>query len=177
MMIRFATAALLTLSLCGAAHAQGAAAGDPSGPEQRMQAIAEELQRTEQAVLADNPELATQRDAFQALLRKTMTEKGADPEKAVARLAELQREAQGGNLSEERQQAMAQEFRDTRLTLMAARQAALEDDAVATAGQTFQQNLLTAMAEQNPDTPALIDELQQIQQQMQAQFNQQRGGQ
>ena len=163
--------------LCCTAQAQEAAPGGQDNPQQRMRAIAAKLQKAEEAALADNPDLADRRDAYQALLRDTMIEKGADPESSMKRLEEIRTEAQSGNVPAGEREALAKEFQQTRQSLVAARQAAMQDEEVAAARKAFREDLLTAMNEQNPDTPALIRELQRIRQAMQARFMDQRGGQ
>jgi len=149
--------------------APAAAPADPAAIQQRIQSVTGELQQTEEKVLADHPELVEQRDDYQTLLTEAMAEQGTDPAVSVARLKEIREQAQNaGQMPDAEKQALAREFQKTRRDLIEARQAAMEDSDVTAARETYQSNLLEAMKEENPDTPQLLAELQDLQSELRA---------
>ena len=144
--------------------APGAGGGEAAALQQRIQTVAGELRETEEKVLADNPSLAEQRDDYQSLLNDTIEAEGADPAASIARLKEIRKEAEGASdMSDDRKQALAAEFRSTRRELLQARQTAMQDEDVTAAREAYQSKLLEAMEQANPDTPQLLAELQQLQ--------------
>jgi len=170
-MQRFVTAlAALLIAGSGNALAQGMTQGGQQGQgngaaqqaQQKVMELGQKLNQIEQKAIDANPELKEQREDFQDLLMDTMKEQGAEPQKRIDRLEEIQpqlSEAQG----DERRELM-QEFRQEQQSLMQAQRKAMEQEEVKQARQELQEDTFNAMKEEDPETESIIEELRSAQQ-------------
>ena len=170
-MQRFVTAlAALLIAGSGNALAQGMTQGGQQGQgngaaqqaQQKVMELGQKLNQIEQKAIDANPELKEQREDFQDLLMDTMKEQGAEPQKRIDRLEEIQpqlSEAQG----DERRELM-QEFRQEQQSLMQAQRKAMEQEEVKQARQKLQEDTFNAMKEEDPETESIIEELRSAQQ-------------
>jgi hypothetical protein len=135
--------------------------GQMQEAQRKVMELGQQLNQIEQKAVEANPELQQQREEFQSLLMETMKEQGAEPQKRIDRLEEIQprlSQAQG----EERRNLM-QEFRQEQQSLMQAQRQAMQQEEVKQARQELQENTFNAMKEQNPETEQIIKDLRAAQ--------------
>jgi len=140
---------------------QGNGAGQMPEAQKKVMELGQKLNQIEQKAVEANPELQQQREEFQSLLMETMKEQGAEPQKRIDRLEEIQpqlSQAQG----EERRNLM-QEFRQEQQSLMQAQRQAMQQEEVKQARQELQENTFNAMKEENPETEQIIKDLRSAQ--------------
>ncbi|SFD49186.1 hypothetical protein SAMN05660831_01774 [Thiohalospira halophila DSM 15071] len=146
----------------GMGQQQGQGGGAAQEAQKKVMELGQRLNQIEQKAIEANPELQEQREEFQDLLMETMKEQGAEPQKRIDRLEEIQpklSEAQG----EERRNLM-QEFRQEQQSLMQAQRKAMQQEEVKQARQDLQENTFNAMKEENPETEQIIEDLRSAQQ-------------
>ncbi|MDZ7645448.1 MAG: hypothetical protein U5K76_15285 [Woeseiaceae bacterium] len=162
----------------------------PQGPSQQVmqqivakraeiQQLGTELKSIQEATMEANPELAAQREELVTLVDTKLVEAGHDPAASRDKIEDLQGQLQGGELSQDKQQAVSQELRSEVNTLQQAQNQVMQDEEVRSKQQSLNDDLLKAMEEQNPKTEELIADLRQAQQQYQQLANrarQQRSG-
>lgn len=152
--------------------APGAQAGGLMQQVQQKQAqiqqLNQQLAQIQQATLEANPELADQRDDLLTNVDEHMIEAGHDPDASREKIGDLQEQLQGGELSTEDSQSLAQEIRQEQTQLQQAQRQAMQDEAIQAEIQSLNDGLVEAMREQNPQTEQLIAQLQTAQQEYQA---------
>lgn len=164
---------------------QPAAPMPPQGPSPQImqqigakraeiQELGTELKEIQEAAMEANPALAAQRDDLITLVDTKLVEAGHDPATSRETIEDLQGQLQGGELPEEEQQAVSQQLRREVSTLQQAQNQVMQDQEVRTRQQSLNDDLIAAMEEQNPETEALIANLQQAQQQYQQLVNEAR---
>lgn len=172
---RVLTGAALVM-FAGAALAQQAAPGAQGDglmqqvqqKQAEIQQLNQQLAQIQQETIEANPELADQRDELLANVDDKMVQAGHDPEASREKIGELQEQLQGGELSDEESQSVAQEIRQEQTTLQQAQGQAMQDEAIRTEIESLNEGLVAAMSEQNPQTEQLIAQLQSAQQEYQA---------
>ncbi|SEO43376.1 hypothetical protein [Aquisalimonas asiatica] len=150
--------------------------GQEGGPQMELQQIQQRLAEVQEAALENNPGLEQQRDELEELVIRKMEEAGYDPDASMQTLESVQADMQDESLSDEERQQMLQEAQEAQQDLQEAQQVAMQDDEVVEAQQAFQDDLMEAMREEDPETDELIEEFQQIQQDMQGGMGGQQGG-
>lgn len=146
----------------GMGQQQGQAGGAAQEAQKKVMELGQRLNQIEQKAVEANPELKEQREEFQDLLMETMKDQGAEPQKRIDRLEEIQpklSEAQG-----EERQSLMQEFRQEQQSLMQAQRQAMQQEEVKQARQELQENTFNAMKEENPETEQIIKDLRAAQQ-------------
>lgn len=171
-----AAAMVLTALVSGSVQAQEQSApGQPSELLQQVQQkqaeiqqLNEQLSAIQQNTIEANPGLADKRDAFMAKVDEKMAESGHDPEASRQKMDELRGQIEGGELSQDEAQQVAQELRTEQSAMQQAQGQAMQDPEVQADIQSLNQELVAAMREQNPQTDELISQLQSAQQEYQA---------
>lgn len=172
---RLLTGAALVM-FAGAALAQQAAPGvqgdglmqQVQQKQAEIQQLNQQLAQIQQETIEANPELADQRDELLENVEDKMVQAGHDPEASREKIGELQEQLQGGELSDEESQSVAQEIRQEQSTLQQAQGQAMQDEAIRTEIQSLNEQLVAAMREQDPQSEQLIAQLQSAQQEYQA---------
>lgn len=163
-------AAAACLLLAGPALAQMVQQPAPapqSSPQIRMQQIQQRLATAQQAALAAHPELTTRQEELQQMVITTMEKAGFDPEGDLATLDSLRSQAQNPGLTQADQQQLMQTAMQAQQNLQSAQQAAMQDSALTAAQEDYRDDLIGAMTAEEPETEALIAELETLQAQMQ----------
>lgn len=157
-------AALATaISLPGVALAQSQA---PAADQAKVQALAQEYQAAAQklagireATYDANPELAEQRDAFQAMIEARMAENGFDADGKLDEMQAIADQLKSEDIDEARKQELVGEFQKSRQSLLSAQRDALSEPDVQQAGEKLQKDTLAAMRDQNAETAELLERL------------------
>jgi molecular chaperone DnaK (HSP70) len=176
----FALATLLALSPALPAMAQAPSpAQPPAGSSQDLTALLMEVDQIERRLaeiqrqaIVQNPELRDQARELQGLLVETMRAEGYSPEERLSRIQELQIELNRPGLSQAEREAMISEAETEQQQLSEAEQAALEHAEVQQAAADFENRLLTAMKEQDPNTEGLIEQYEERTAQLQGMLTQ-----
>lgn len=172
-----ALATVAGLGLPSAAQAQAETA--PSAAEQaKVQALAQDYQEVagklaaiRQATYEANPELAEQRDEFQALIEERMAENGFDAEDKLERMKEIASQLKAEDVEEAKKQALVQEFQQERQKMLSAQREALAEADIKQAGEKLQQDTLAAMKAQDEQTEALLERLARLRKDLRAATN------
>jgi hypothetical protein len=130
----------------------------------QMQEAQQELEQIRDQALSKRPELREQQADLQQRITERVRAEGVDPEADMQRLQEIASEIRGGDLSEERQQELIEEYESTRTALLEARRAALQDQAIQEDTEAFRSALLDAMREEDDSVDELIQDLTEAQQ-------------
>lgn len=144
-----------------------------------IQNLGQELQRIQQETLEANPELAQQRDELVTLMDTKMVEAGHDPDASRDKIEELQGQMQGEELTESERRELGAELRQEMTVLQQAQGDVMQDQEVQVKRQSLNENLVSAMEEQDPKTEELISDLQTAQReyrQLASRMQQQQGG-
>jgi len=144
-----------------------------------IQNLGQELQQIQQETLEANPELAKERDELVTLMDTKMVEAGHDPSASRDKIEDLQGQLQGEELSKSERQELGAELRQEMTTLQQAQGDVMQDQEVQAKRQSLNENLVSAMEEQNPKTEELISDLQTAQReyrQLASRMQQQQGG-
>jgi len=144
-----------------------------------IQNLGQELQQIQQETLEANPELAKQRDELVTLMDTKMVEAGHDPSASRDKIEELQGQLQGEELTKSERQELGTELRQEMTTLQQAQGNVMQDQEVQAKRQSLNEDLVSAMEEQNPKTEELISDLQSAQReyrQLASRIQQQQGG-
>jgi chromosome segregation ATPase len=147
-----------------------------SSPRQQIRAIQSKLTQIEQAALEANPELKEKREELKSMVQENMEEEGHTPEEDVARLKEIQKKAQSGDIDKKERKELSQEFQETRQSLAGARPQAMQDEEIQKAQEELNNATLEAMKEEDPQTEELINKMRQLSAQMRQGRGQMRPG-
>jgi len=168
-------AALALPVAAGAQEAAPQAAPQAGQQKQKMQKIVQEyrqaaqkLQQIRQETIAENPELEEQREAFETQVQDAMSETGYDVEAGRTKMEKLGKRFQNEELSKEERQKLASEFQAERQKMQQAQQKVLQQEDIRKAGEKLQEDTLTAMKEQDPQTEELLQRMEKLRQQLQA---------
>jgi chromosome segregation ATPase len=165
-----------------APNSQGSQGGLMQQVQQKraeIEQLNQQLMEIQENTIEANPELATQRDELISFVDEKMAETGYDAEAARGRIEKLQGEMQSGDLSAEQEQQHRQQLRQEMTSMQQAQGQVMQDEEFQAKRQALNENLVSAMQEQNPQTDELISQLQTAQQEYQQlaqQAMQQRGG-
>ena len=165
------TAALLAAvatAMPGALLAQNGAA--PSAADQaKVQALAQDyqdvagkLEQIRETTYEANPELAEQRDDFQAMIEERMSENGFDADAKLDRMQAIADQLKQEETGEAKKQELVKEFQEVRQSMLNAQREALSEPEVQAAGEKLQSDTLAAMKTQNEQTQVLLDRLARL---------------
>ena len=164
-------AATLAVPSLGLAQTNAAPAADQA----KVQALAKDYQATatklasiREATYEANPDLAEQRDAFQAMIEKRMADNGFDADAKLERMQEIATQIKDEDLAEAKKQALVKEFQQARQKMLSAQRDVLSEPDVQQAGEALQEDTLAAMKEQNKTTSGLLERLARLRQDLQA---------
>lgn len=166
-------ALLLALGVSGPVVAQTDSADgqqDAQALQAELQALQQELAEIRNAAMENNPGLRERQTSLQNQVMTRMRDEGVSPEQDIRRLQDIATELRSGELSESEQQALAQEYQETRQDLLEARRTALDAGPVQDAQARFREDLITAMEAENPDVRELIDDFERLREELRGQM-------
>lgn len=137
--------------------------------QQQMQELNQQLTQIQEQAVAQNPELATQRDELMALVEDHMAESGIDAEASRDRIETLRGQVEGDAATDgSSAQELSQQLREEQTRLQQAQSQAMQDAEIQAKFRSANEDLVSAMREENEETDALIEDLQTAQQEYQA---------
>jgi len=138
-----------------------------NNPQMRLMEIQQRLMAAQEQAFEANPQLQEQQEALEDLMIEKMQAQGFDPEARMATLDSLREQSQTPDLSEDQRQQMMVRAREAQQALQEGQAAVMQDSTVVAAQQALQQDVMTAMREQEPELDSLLDEFQALRMQMQ----------
>ncbi|MEX0430169.1 hypothetical protein [Spiribacter insolitus] len=163
--MRVFMALVCAAALAGGVQAQNAG-GQSSGQQQELQQLQQTLSSIRQQAMEENPGLQERQQVLEDQMMSRMRDEGVDPREDVMRLQDIARELRGGEVAEEERASLMEEYQNTRQELLAARRTAMEDERIKNAQLELQDDLVSAMTEQNADVPEMIDRFETLRSQM-----------
>lgn len=165
--------AALMLPAAALAQEQGAdnkaETGEEATQQEKHQELVQTYQKTvkklqairDEAVTA-NPSLQEQSQAYEDQVEQAVNDSGYDIEAGREKLKEMGGRFQDEDLSQEERQELAAKFQAERRKMQQAQQQAMQREEVVAAGRKLQEDILTAMKEQDPQTEALMQRLRDL---------------
>ncbi|MDY6906320.1 MAG: hypothetical protein SWH61_16740 [Thermodesulfobacteriota bacterium] len=134
---------------------------------EKMQALQEQLRTIQQDVVAANPELKKDQEAFRALIKKTFDDKLAaanvDLQQMKAIQMKLKQDQEKSDLSAEEREALTQTFKTQVMGFQKARHEAMTDKTVLQKREALAADMKAAMIKADPRTKGIIKELEDLQ--------------
>lgn len=131
-----------------------------------LQGLQQRLNKIQDQTLEARPELAQRQKQFEQLVLDQLRAKGRDPESEVKQIQALQEKIKDQSLPEEERRGHFQEYRQAVMEFQQAQQQVMQQDEVKSAREDLNQAMLTAMKSEDPKTEALLQDMQQKQEQM-----------
>lgn len=135
---------------------------------QKYRQTVQKLQQIRDEAVTANPELEEQSRAFDKQVQQAMDESDYDVDAGRKKLQEMGSRFQKEDLSEEKRRELAAAFQAERRQMEQARQQVMQQEDIRAAGRQLQEDILTAMKEQDPETEVLLERLRKLRQQLQA---------
>ena len=158
---RILAALVCAATLAGSAVAQDGT-GQPSASQQELRSLQQALSSIRQQAMEANPNLEERQQALQDQMMSRMRDEGVEPRQDVRRLQDIARQLRSGEVAEADRPALMEEYQSTRQALLEARRTAMQDERIQTAQTQLQDDLVSAMTEQNGDVPAMIDRFESL---------------
>ncbi|MEJ2763706.1 hypothetical protein VV869_06950 [Photobacterium sp. MCCC 1A19761] len=160
---------LLAMMLTPQANASLAnkTATPPKETVERINAIQRDLTSIRQQAMQSNPELAAQAKQLEQAFEQKAKDIGYDPEAFVTQAQEIQTKIQTEQLSKEERSELIQSFIDAKNKMAEQRQQMISDKQLMGMQEKLQQETLIAMKDQDPNTEALVKELNTLVEQIQ----------
>ncbi|MEX0385713.1 hypothetical protein [Spiribacter onubensis] len=163
--MRIFTALVCVAALSGGVQAQNTG-GQPGAQQQELQQLQQTLSSIRQQAMEENPGLQERQQVLQDQMMSRMRDEGVDPREDVKRLQDIARELRGGEVAEEQRAGLMEEYQSTRQALLDARRAAMQDERIKNSQLELQDDLVSAMTEQNADVPEMIDRFETLRSEM-----------
>ena len=151
-----ALSAIVLLGWAGTAGAQEGA-DDLQATQQALQSLQQSLSSIREQTMAANPELKQREASLQDAMMSRMRDEGVLPRKRIRQLQDMAQEMRSGEVPAEEQAAMMQEYQALRQELLDARRVAMQDEGIQSAQLKLQEDMVSAMTEQNADVPEMIE--------------------
>lgn len=164
----FTTGAIAEQNKQGSSSAQAASPSQVAEVREKIKKISGRLQKIQKQTLASNEDLVKQQTEFQGILDGVMKDNGFNSTTTLDRLKVIAEKLQAGNVSQEDQQRLQQEYQQKSQQLQLAQREAMQNEDVQSARSAYIEDLVSAMKEQHPKAEQLISELNTAQQQYQA---------
>ena len=158
-------AALLALGTLGQpmpARAAGDQQKTPQALQQEAQQISGQLGEIARKAIAGDKNLQAEGQHYSEHLIKAMETIGYDPKADGKKMAAIQKELSGGNLSQEDRTAKIKEFQGLRMRMMQAQMAVMQDKELLKERQKLNQDTMAAMKKLDPNTEKLMQRLNTI---------------
>lgn len=166
-----ALAALAFGGMPGMATAQDGASANQQQAQKLMQEYrqkASKLQQIHQETIKANPALAKQQKAFEKQVRDAVDDQGYDVEKGQTRVKDMAQKLQSGDLSNDERKALMKDFQAERRQMVKARDAALQNPEIKSAGKQLQEDTLAAMKRQDGQTGKLLKDMEALRSKLRA---------
>jgi chromosome segregation ATPase len=137
-----------------------------------IQQLNEALQAIQASTIDNSDDLQAKLDEYQTVLDSSMKENGFDATEVRARLNAIVEKVQSGEIAQEEQVQLRQEYQKHAQSLQVQQQKAMELATVRQAYTSFSGALLSAMKKQDPNTEQLMAQLNSAQKQYQAMVQQ-----
>lgn len=134
--------------------------------QQEIMQLQQKLGAIQEKAIAEHPELQQEQEDFRDLVVETMKEQGNTPEEDLAELQDMQSRLQDESVAPDERQKLSQEFRQKDMKFRQAQQEAMEDGEVQEAQKAFNDDMVEAMKEQDPQTEELLTQFIQKQQKL-----------
>ena len=128
----------------------------------RINAIQRDLTSIRQQTLQANPALVEQAKAFEAAYQQKAEEIGYDPEEFITKAKAIQDQVRNVETSEEERENLIREFAAAKRQLAGQREQILADQSLMAMQEKLQADTFAAMKTLNPETQALIEELNKL---------------
>ena len=142
-----------------------------------FQETRQELGQIQDQAVQENPGLQTEQEALRQTIRTTMRRMHPELEEQVTRMETLQGEIEAAQQAQDQQQMMSlvMEAQQIQQALRSAQTEAMETDSVARAIERYEENLMDAMLEIDPQADEKMDRLQELADRLQA-YQESQGG-
>ncbi|MGD2081496.1 MAG: hypothetical protein PVF91_00925 [Chromatiales bacterium] len=134
--------------------------------QQTLAELQERVARIRDSVLEDNPGLRQQGQEFKELVASKIDDRGFDLEDAAEKLKSIRQKLQDEALPEDEKQQLFSEFEQIQRDLIEVRNEVLQDTTVQKARTQLQEDLVTAMREEEPDLDELMSQMEQAREEM-----------
>jgi hypothetical protein len=124
------------------------------------------LNQIQEKTIEAHPELQKQEQAFVDLMMAKMTSSGANAKDELAAIETLEQKLRSEETPDSERQALMTEYQQKAMAFRTAQVQALKDPEVQKAQGALMDATLAAMKQQDPETEALMQQLQQKQEQM-----------
>lgn len=168
---------LLLVTIVGLAFSMAAVAQmgqpraqpQPNALEREYIEIQQRLMRAQQKAVENTPALQDQAEALEELVTRKMRDSGYDVGGIMETMLATQAKMEEATTDAQRREIMeSREVREAQRQMQEAQQAALQDAEVQAAQRAFEEDMLSAIRREEPETDRLIERLQEIQRQAQA---------
>jgi len=163
----------MIMSWAGAASAQ-AQSGDLQATQQALQSLQQSLSTIREQTMEANPELKQREESLQDQMMSRMRDEGVLPRKRIRRLQDMAQQMRSGEVPENEQAAMMESYQSLRQELLDARRVAMQDERIKTAQLQLQDDMVSAMTEQNAEVPSMIDRFEAMREELSAMARSQR---
>lgn len=142
--------------------------------QERLQELQQQLSQIQQEVFEGSDELQTKQEKLENRATAKMEDLGYDPESHYSRMEEIYDRFESGDMDDQEQQQLAEEFQQAQMELQQAQQEAMQDEEFRQEMEAdmrdFQDDLLDAMQAEHPETEDLLAELEELQAEVQGQM-------
>lgn len=135
---------------------------------QKMQEIGERLQSVQEETLKDNPKLEERQKDLDAMVQKKMDENMEKKGINMEELESLQSKLQSQDLEEGQEKELKAKWQEKVSAYQEARMETMNNEDVQEQQEKFRDDMIQAMEEKEPETKSMLDELEKLQQEMQA---------
>src|SRR5690606_1999865 len=132
--------------------------------EMELVQLHQRLEEIQQSALANNPALKEEAGQLGELMVSVMEEEGFSPQQNIERIHQIQVQLQQPGLEPEDRIRLMEEAQAEYLVLEQAQAAAVEREEVQAAHQRFQENVVSAMQQEEPETDEISAEFTRKQQ-------------
>lgn len=168
-----ALSAAMTLGWASTTGAQ-TPSGDLQATQQALQSLQQSLSAIREKTMAANPELKQREESLQDQMMSRMRDEGVLPRKRIRRLQDMAEQMRSGEVPENEQAAMMESYQSLRQELLDARRVAMQDERIKTAQLQLQDDMVSAMTEQNAEVPSMIDRFEAMRAELSAMARSQR---
>ncbi len=129
---------------------------------QDYQEVAKKLAEIRETTYKANPELAEQRDAFQAMIEERMEDGGYDADAKLEKMQDIASQLKSEDIEEAKKQELVKKFQQERQKMLNAQREALAETDVKKAGEKLQEDTLAAMKAHDESTDKLLERLARL---------------
>lgn len=132
----------------------------------RIQEVAGELQKIQQVVIKNRPDLVKKQKALRVMVASRMQKQGINEEKALSEVMTLRGMLSNADIPEEKKKAIMAELRKKAMVLKKAHDAATAGPKVKKAQEEFRTGMEAAMMKVDPKARKLLEEFYKLRKQL-----------